>query len=244
MPISIPDIDPRREVARRVFDAFVSQVPIFGGPAVAAWSVTHPSEAEQKCRGWAGDVANAINKMEEVVSALVPTVRLSEGAAALGFWLSQNSAQGRPEPIGFDRLVEAFPGATKRELQDACGELEMRGLAKTSAAIGHPVRIISPHVELFVVFDPSTIGSDPRRDAAELARRIITPESPPAAHQLLQDLKWDVRRFNPAMLLVAGYVAPGRKSGEIHPEFAVRYVMPDPAERAALKLFADSVLGE
>ncbi|MBK6703140.1 MAG: hypothetical protein IPG56_04715 [Caulobacteraceae bacterium] len=100
MPISIPDIDPRREVARRVFDAFVSQVPIFGGPAVAVWSVTHPSEAEQKWQAWAGDVANAINKMEEVVSALVPTVRLSEERPRSAFGSARIQRRAVPNQLG------------------------------------------------------------------------------------------------------------------------------------------------
>jgi hypothetical protein len=244
MPITYPDMNPKRDLARKVAEALVAQIPVLGDTAVAVWSVTHPTEAQSRWEAWSKDVTKTINDLEAIISELVPTITLSDDAAALGVWASKVSSQGRPEPIPFEALRAAFPGATRRELEDACGELEAVGLLQTSGAIGHVIAYLSPTVELFAVFDPIAVGFDPRRDAAELATRILSPDHPPMADELVEALGWTTRRFNPAMQIVAGFVASGRRSGEINAEYACRYVMPSPVERARLTAFATSVLME
>jgi hypothetical protein len=243
MPVSLPNMNPKRELARKLVEALVSQVPVAGDAAVAVWSVTHPSTAQKAWEAWSADVTKALNDLEAVISQLAPAISLSDDAAAVGVWLSKSSAQGRPESAMFDQLQAEFPEAKTRELQDACGELEAAGLVRLGAVIGKAVHTISPTLELFALFDPIAVASDPRRDAAELARLILAAEHTPGADDLVEQLDWTTRRFNPAMLIVASYIGSGRKSGEVHPEYACRYVMPNPAERARLKAFANSVLG-
>lgn len=244
MPISLPDVNPKRELARKLFEALVSQLPVVGDTAVAVWSVTHPSEAQKKWEAWSADVTKKLNDLEAIITDLAPTITISDEAAAVGVWLSKASTQGRSEPAMFENLRVAFPDATVRELQDACGELEAAGYVRTGAAIGHAIYTVSPTLDLFALFDPIAVGLDPRRDAAELAKLILSAEHPPGADDLVEALGWATRRFNPAMLIVASYVGSGRRSGEMHPEFACRYVMPSPVERARLKAFSTAVLSE
>jgi len=245
MPVTLPNIDPRRELARKLFDAAISQVPWVGGPYAAMLSVTHPAESEKLLAAWRADVTAALNNMEAAISAMTPTFTLSPDASAIGYWMSANSQLGRRDLFDFDRLKVEFPDASKRELEDACGELALAGLATTSAAIGRRILDVSPTVRLFEVFDPVTQhGANPLADAALLARRILAADSSSAnTGAMMKELGWTPRRYNPAISIVCEFIGEGRRSGEADAVLAFRQVFPDPAERARLRRFADSVLG-
>ena len=50
MPVELPNIDPKRELARKLAESVLTTM--VGGPAVAILSVTHRSDAEKKLAAW------------------------------------------------------------------------------------------------------------------------------------------------------------------------------------------------
>lgn len=244
MPVNLPDRNPKRELARKLLDSLISKIPFVGGPYVAMLSVTHRPEAEKLLAVWRQDVTKTVNDLEKAINDLVPTIKLSDDASALGLWLSKNSEVGRPDSVTFDVIRAAFPGATKLELEDACGELESEGLVVTSAAIDHKIRGVRPTNLLFEIFDPIAIdGVNPRVDAAELAKFILKDDEGVTAVAMLSNFGWTARRLNPAISILCDMVSEGRKSAENHPEFECVQIMPDSMERARFRKYIEATLG-
>lgn len=243
MTIKLPNIDPKRELARKICESILSQAPLIGPVAVAVLSVTNRAYAEQEIQKWQRDVTLLLNNIEKAISDFLPAIKLSDSAAAVGLWISRNSATGREDSVDFEMLMSAFSDATKLELEDACGELELENLTRNTATFGNKIKYIRPTSLLFEIFDPIAFqGSDPRIDAAHLARFVVGHNDTVSANDIVKHFGWDVRRYNPAISIVCEMIASGRKSAESHPEFLVRFIMPNPTERAALRRFADSIL--
>jgi len=240
--VRLPEINPKRELARKLANAAISGVPIVGGPMEAIYSVTFPSRSEQETRRWQEDVTSRLNDIQQIVDDLAQIIPLTDQAAHLGVWISQSSALGRSTLTEFNVLHGQFPDMSERELQDALGELEGSGLAELVATFGHPVAFFSPTVRLFEVFDPIALGAVPRTDAAILARRIVAGDDRMNAEQTRLDLAWTIRRMNPALGVLGRYVADERKSREQGP-YLIPYLFTLPVDRARLRRFADQVLG-
>jgi hypothetical protein len=66
MPVSLPDRNPKRELARKLLDSLISKIPLVGGPYVAMLSVTHRPEAEKLLAGWRQDVTKTVNDLEKL----------------------------------------------------------------------------------------------------------------------------------------------------------------------------------
>lgn len=245
MPLQLPNIDPKRELAKKLVDATFSLIPWAGAYISVAGNVIFPSKAEEKLETWRKEITDAVNNVEKAIDDLLPTITLSQDASCLGYWISQTSENGCLDPVMFDDIQQAFPEATRLELEDACGELELVGLATLSAAIGYKVRIIRPTFSLFEIFDPLVFEkANPLADAANLARYILDQEETASADKMIEDFGWGIRRFNPAIAIICSMIEEGRKSAEIHPTYYCRYVLPNPKERAELRQFANSILGE
>ena len=244
MPVILPNQNPKQELARKLFDAVVSQVPLVGGPYAAMLSVTHPAQIELLHAQWMVDVTAAINNLEQILGELMPTIIISEDATALGCWISKQSEYGIGNSVEFEKLGDAFPDASKQELEDACGELSYLGFATTSGAISANIISIRPMRELFAAFDPVVFdGANPRADAA-LAGRLILDEGGTVTAQTIMDrFDWSIRRYNPAISIICDMIDAGRRGTRINPHFVTHYVMPNPAERAEIRYFADTVLG-
>jgi hypothetical protein len=245
MPVSLPDLNPKRELARKLFDSVISQIPFVGGPYVAMLSVTHRADAEKKIGAWREEITKSVNNLEQAISDFLPTITLSSDASALGLWFSKNSTLGRSDSVTFDAILAAFPTATKLELEDACGELDLDGLVVISAAIGHKIRLVRPTNLLFEIFDPIAIAdSNPRLDAAHLAQFILRHDEGVSAESMLKEFGWNARRLNPATTILYRMVGEGRRSAEIHPIYDCRYIMPDSTERTKFKRYIAATLGE
>jgi hypothetical protein len=240
--IPLPDVNPKRQLARRIADAALSGVPIVGGPMQAIYSVAFPSRSEQETRRWQEDVTARLNDIALIVDDLTQAIPLTEEAAHVGIWISQSSEFGRPSPIDLQSLHAQFPSASQTELTDALGELEASGLVNLTATFGHPVAFFSPRNPLFEVFDPITQDTVPRADAAVLARRILHGDGTLNAAQTYDDLAWSTRRINPALGILGQHVSDERKSKEQGP-YLVPYLFTLPVDRAHLRRFADRVLG-
>lgn len=245
MPVKLPDVDPKRQIARKLAEALVSEIPFAGGPLAALFSVTHPGKAEQLHAVWQYDITNAINNIESVVSQLIPTVTISDSASAVGIWISRNSELGRSSSIEFSTIIAAFPDASKLELEDACGELEHLGLLVLSGVIGRKIFLVRPTSLFFQVFDPISFEeANPRADAAILARFILAGDEGVRAIDMTAHFGWAPRRLNPALAILSEIISDGSQSAEINRSFVTTSIRPQPRDRAALRSFANAVLGE
>jgi len=241
MPLQLPNVDPKRELARKLVDATISKIPMVGDYYSIVVNMISPPEAEEKLEKWRNEVTDTLNNIEKVIDELLPTITLSQDASCLAYWISKTSENGCLDPVMFDEIQRAFPEATQSELENACGELGLVGVATLSAAIGYKVRIIRPTVSLFEIFDPLVFEeANPRSDAARLARYILAKDETAGAEEMVENFGWEVRRFNPAIAIICSMIEEGRKSAEIHPTYYCCYVMPNPKERAKLRHFADS----
>jgi hypothetical protein len=244
MPVTLPDIEPKRQIARKLAEALASEIPLAGGPLAALFSVTHPAKAEQLQAAWQADITSAVNNLEATVNQLLPSITISSSASAVGVWISRNSERGRTSSIEFSALIEAFPDASQLEIEDACGELEHLGLLGLSGAIGAKIFLLRPESLLFQVFDPIAFeNANPRADAANLARFILTDDRGIRATEMLSHFGWTVRRLNPALAILCAMISDGGQSAEINRDFVTTYLRPLPTDRAALRWFANSVLG-
>ncbi|MGX9120376.1 hypothetical protein ACWTU6_27485 [Mesorhizobium sp. BHbsci] len=244
MPVNLPSENPKKLLARRLFDAVISEVPFVGGPFAAMLSVTHPQKVEQLQGKWQADVTDALNNLEKIINDLIPTIPLSDLALSIGIWTSKNSKLGRGEMVDFATLRSEFPDATKLDTEDALGEMAHVGLVRLSSAMGHKIVFYRPTVTFYEVFDPVALdGINPRADAAQAARFILLKDSTVGADSIMAEFGWEARRYNPAMAIISTMIGEGRRSGEIHPTIDCRYVVPNSSERAALRHFANAVLG-
>lgn len=244
MPVELPAQNPKKLLAYKLFHAVISQVPLVGGPYAAMLSVTHPPKIEELHAKWQNEVTEAVNNMETIVDQLVGAIPISDLATAIGIWISKNSKTGRRDPVDFAPLLMAFSDFSKLQIEDALGELEYAGLVTNSGDLGHKIIRARPTVKLFEVFDPVVFEeANPRADAAQAARYIITGDQTVGAEAIMKHFGWNIRRLNPAIAIVCTMIGDGRKSREINSTLECRFVMPNSKERAALKHFANIVLG-
>lgn len=244
MPIAAPEKSPKRELGRKLFDSALSGVPFVGGPLAALYSVTHPAKGQVDQEKWAKDVADLLNSLEKAVDLLTSSISLSEDAAALGKWLSENSMDGWSDLFDYDAIIANFPEASNLEILEAVGELELEGMISVSKALGKPFSHLRVLHKLYEVFDPIVFeGVSPREDAADIAERLLASERGISARDVATDLGWDIRRMNPALAIVGEFVAPGRRSQTMGQPYVFAHMFVDTSERAQLRRFIKNVRG-
>ncbi|MDQ1153059.1 hypothetical protein [Brevundimonas sp. SORGH_AS_0993] len=234
-------IEPPKENVDRALWRAVAEAATQFTPVTAAlarlYQTTHPSQFQKDVERWHEVVSDTANdheaRLQTLEAAHQPKLKLSPDATALALWLAETSAYGLEDPIGFDAVSAAFPEAAKRDLEDAAAELASFGLVKTSAAFGHPVRLVRPLSNLFALFDPLVKGVSPQDDAAILAAKALELDSGNVPG-LMEALGWDARRLNPALMLLMS-VIPGPISQEISRDLATRFFAMTPDTRVALK---------
>ncbi|MDV7145964.1 hypothetical protein R3X27_25085 [Tropicimonas sp. TH_r6] len=244
MPINPPDSNPKRELARKLADVVLAGVPIIGGPLAAIYSVTHPAKGEQNVEAWQGQITSLVNELEEVVAYISGTIVLSEDAAYLGKWISENSTTAFSEIFGYDQIVSQFFDASPNEILEAVGELEIEGMVVVQKCLGKPFSHLRANHKLFEVFDPIVFGGvSPRQDATLIAEKLLNSESGVSASDICEDQGWTPRRFNPAVDIVGEFIADGRKSRPMGQEYSIRALFVDARERAQLRRFVNTVNG-
>lgn len=231
---------PKENIDRSLWRAVAEAATQFS-PVTAAlarlYQTTHPSQFQKDVERWHEAVSDASNDHEARLQALEalhqPKLMMSDEASGLAIWIIETSRYGLEDPVDFDTIVAAFPDVAKRDLQDAAAELAAFGLAEISAAFGHPVRIVRPLYPLFALFDPLVRGVSPQDDAATLAAKALELDDG-GVPTLMAALGWDVRRLNPALMLLKSII-PGPISREMSQDLATRYFAMTPATRVALK---------
>lgn len=242
MSLSPPGVSTKRLLARRLFDAFLAQVPVVGGPLTAIYSVTHPAKGEIELAEWNEAVAERIDDLEAAVSYLTGTITLSENAAALGKWLAEKSESGgRWDSVGYEEITEFFKDATKNEILEAVGELEIEGMISVTHAVGHPMHTARPLPRLFQVFDPVLEPShNPFEDAALIGEMLLDSDSGISVVDIEKKYGWPPRRMNPALSTLGYLIDDRRKSSPTGIPYVYRSVFVTPDERARVRRFVET----
>lgn len=216
-----------------------------GGPLAALYSVTHPAKGEVLEVEWREEVSRRLNSFEEALPLLTKSIVLSEDAAFLGKWIAENSESGgRSDSVDYDNIVASFPDATKIEMLEAVGNLEIEQMVVVSRCLGKPFMHLRPTHKLFEVFDPIVFDNvNPREDAATIAEELLNTESGVSAADLCEKFGWDIRRVNPALAIVGEFIGDGRKSMPLGGPFVIRYMSVDIGERVKLRRFLAEVRG-
>lgn len=243
MPISAPVENVKRKLARRLFESVVTQIPFVEAPVVATFSVTRPPQAEIAIDKWRGDATDQLNQLEEAISELLPTFKISDDGANLAVHLARMCDYGTGfETFDLQRLNDSIPGSNNSELVELCGELESLELMETTGAIGAEIVRVRPTITLFEIFDEVAIGHDPRKDAMVLAD-YLSNNKELSSHQYTKNSGWRIRRYNPAMAIVCQMIGEGRISKMKSREYFSRSCTTTPQERAVLRRFAASISG-
>jgi len=228
--IETPKENIDRSLWRAVAEAATQFTPVTAALA-RLYQTTHPSQFQRDVERWHEAVTDASNDHEARLEALEavhqPKFRMSEDATALALWLVQTSEYGLEDPVGFDEVVQAFPETSQRDLQDAAAE------PGAFCLVGHPVRTVRPLSPLFALFDPLVTGHSPQTDASTFAAKALEKDSG-SVRALMDDLGWDVRRLNPALMLVQS-VLRGVVSREGSQDLATKFFAMTPDNRVALK---------
>lgn len=245
MPITPPNSSPKRELARKLVDAIVSEIPLVGGSLAAIYSVTHPAKGEVDEIRWQEEVTGRLNSIEQAVDYISGSIVLSEDAAFLGNWISKNSNDGWSDTADYEEIATQFSESTKNEILEAVGELELEGMIVVNHCLGKPFSHIRATHKLFEVFDPIVFPeASPRADAAVIADDLLASERGVSAADLCEKYGWSVRRVNPALSIVGEFIGDGRKSRPMGQPYVIRSMFVDPKERAELRRFANRVAGK
>jgi len=245
MPIVPPNAFPKRELARKLFDATLSGVPLVGGPLAAIYSVTHPAKGEVDEASWREEITKLVNSIEQAIEFISGSIPMSDDAAFLGRWISETSEDGWSDIFGYDQIVAQFPNASKNEILEAVGELELEDMISVSYCLGKPFSHIRATHKLFEAFDPVNFKDvSPRADAAVIAEELLESENGVSAPDLCEQHGWSIRRINPALAIVGDFIANGRKSQAMGQPYVIRSMFVNAAERAVLRRFINQVAGQ
>lgn len=166
-------------------------------------------------------------------------LNLSPLAQRLGVWIAERSEDGLSPLVPEEKFLESFRDVPLEQLKEAIAELEMDGYVTAARRIGITLPRIRPRNQLYEVFDPVAIGSDPVADAGILIATVLedgnNSVSVPALHKRTD---WPLRRFNPAIAVLLGEVDERRVSREIDPQYPARHFHLLAEDRVSLRRLA------
>lgn len=165
-------------------------------------------------------------------------LQLGSVAAKLGRWMALALETGRAGPVNLEALPEDLKAVPGSELVEAIAELEAEGLVTKQTFLGGGLPRVRATLELFASFDPLVSGHDPAGDAGALAVAVLGMESGISSQALHNKTGWNLRRFNPALGIMASYIGDGRVSKIYGMEYAVEQFHVNADDRVALKRFA------
>jgi Zn finger protein HypA/HybF involved in hydrogenase expression len=163
---------------------------------------------------------------------------LNDLAYRVGAWLAERSTDGLEDHVTGSALAENFEGVPTQELIDAVAELEVDGYVSTRS-FGEGLPHIVCRVDLFSAFDPPMRGTNPTADAAALGRIALEMGETVDVGELHGRSRWDRRRFNPALSILVGHIDDRRVSRTGDHEYPTRFFMLVPADRVAIRRFAE-----
>lgn len=244
MPISLPTPSPKRALFRKFVDLGVSALPYVGGPLAAIYSLTHPPKAELAEQQWREEITKLANDTEAAVDLIMARATLSEAAAYVGRWLSENAEDGWEDIFDGDEIVTQVSGATEIEVGEALGELELEGMIKISPTMASSVGRVIAYPRLYEVFDPVVFeGVSPRADAAVIAESILATRDTVSLPEVAEANGWSIRRANPAISIIGEMIDAGRKRSPTGIGYCIWVMTADAKERVQLRRFIEDVKG-
>lgn len=92
-----------------MFDTLLAGVPLVGGPLAALYSVSHPAKGEVDQEKWQKEVTDLLNSFEQAIGFLTKSISLSEDAAIIGKWISEQSKDGWSDLFEYEKILARFP---------------------------------------------------------------------------------------------------------------------------------------
>lgn len=238
MSIQYPERDEGRTALRRMIEV-AAQATTITAALAHLYGYTHPSQFEQDIERFLKGLASAVNDQEDRITRLEvsfsPRLVVSGLALEVAVHMLRINETAHTDLLTFDRLLQGFPGIDKVAIEDAVAELSVRQYVETSAAIGHPIRIISSGPSLFLAFDLAATGRNTRADALKIAKLWSENSEMRSVVKLSEHLGWEPRRLNPALKVLRHVFPDGRWSKSMHPTFTTTSVVVTPEERFKLR---------
>lgn len=160
---------------------------------------------------------------------------ISPFAFRLGSFLALKSEKAFLDPIDEAMVLSEFGEEKRSALEDAIAELARDHCITTHGVFGTTIPRMRYDLELFATFDPHVLATDPTADAAHLAGTILSKDGALDIPSLQAETGWSLRRFNPALLIVASCVAPGRVLSGHDNLYPIRHMMPMAEDRIELR---------
>lgn len=185
-------------------------------------------------------------ELESAAPAEKPVIvgNLTALASRVGLWFAKNDPNGLAGSIRDDGpLRAAFADVNDRDLKDALAELEADGYLKLYHVLGPELPRINVTSELFADFDPIALGNDPAMDAVQLIDVLLPAIESISVEKLHADSGWDLRRFNPAISYVLGYIDDRHVSRGGNFNYPARSFAVTAEERVALRRFQEGMRG-
>ncbi len=140
-PIVPPQPNPRRKLARVIFDSSIGALPYVGPALVRLWQLTHPPKSEQEREAWQGTISERTNehgtRLDLHEAILFPHENVTGVAAKLVVALARDCPDGlgrrRYDAAELGRLV---PNTMAQDLKDAAFELQRLQVARITTALG------------------------------------------------------------------------------------------------------------
>ena len=159
-------------------------------------------------------------------------------AVRIGLWTSARSEKGFDDFIREDDLMEAFPDANIDDLAFAVAELAKDGYLTTTPLISNRLPRMFTTTELFIAFDPHTVGSDPASDVVAIVELALAETNTVGVEELHSATDWPLRRFNPAFAYMVTQIDDRRVLSSGTDDYPARGILLIDEDKVDLKRFA------
>ena len=241
-PIEPPDTKP--SVTRTLAESAAQLSPPTAALA-RIYQDTHPPAAERNRQAWEQDISERSNEQDARLDshdrALAPrTEKISGTTANLIAALAHDCPDGlRSKRYTLDELCKVLPNADPQEINDAVFDLVDVGLLAISRhSNGWHVRLEEGFYEQV---DHQLFDWDTTKDAARLAREMISERPLEQMRALQAHVGWSKRRFNPAVAYLMPEIPQGRTRQSMQAEYPTMGFTLLDEDRARLRRFAREI---
>ena len=156
-------------------------------------------------------------------------------ATSIGRWICENSEKGLPEHVDESVFLAAFDHSSSEALEEALADLEIENDVELSHVIGPQFPGIRATENLFQVFDPVVLGTNPLSDAIILIDLILEGDRSVNIPKLHERSGLTLRSFNPALALVLEEIDGRRVNRTSSSDYPSRQFSTLAEDRIALK---------
>jgi hypothetical protein len=243
MAIEPPRDNPRRSLARALFDAALQ---VTGPTAVLGriWGFTHPPAFERSLKSWSVEITAATNSLEKRIELLEQRLDarlvVSELALDLAFWLARVCPDGLEFDTEYSNVAAAFATFPASVIAEALAELEELDFVCVEGSIGSPIDFVTVLVPLLWAFDGPVLGLATEVDAREIAVLLLEDPEMSEISRLDTRLGWERRRLNPALSFALQFVDEDSQADELQPNYPTGFLALNAGDRMRLRRFVDA----